>query len=668
MKPSRARMSIGTTVDSYPFGLYTKQGGEGITALTFQHCALVSAVHGAAECLGMSYTSFVVNVMFPDASVDWHRDTANYANAVNYMLQFPLSDVDYTGGELQTLDDSGKLVCMSSVRLKWIMFNPHCWHRITTVHKGVRVSIVLFTAGSLHRVDHTVDEVIWMKLRSMEFPVSAILSEARMLKSHGVGPLGSPWVHRLEHATLEGSVGLLVDQSLASKVSVALQCVNTGYDKEGVVLGSQVFYELLDWSDHTEAEDPYDLKVVPKQLKKQVIQHAGHSVWKTYDCACWPTWSGEEREVGLDPAEDFYNDPDDFDVDAPKEVADANWKPSEQQQADLKRLHDNLGHPSNSEFLKMLHRGRAFRPILHWVKHHFRCATCESTIRPGLRTSPIDGSEVIVLNCVCWGTSYQSLQVLPDRAPETVWWGLCQCWLRFAGLPKILISDGGGEFQFYFSTSLGQAGVAHYQTDARSPWQNGRTERAGAECKKLIYKTVQEMVPTTAMEFEALIYMVAGVRNRHNMAGGFSPNQRVFGSERGIPDSLICPSQRSALIYEGPLEQMRNADAVRQAATRAWSTLDNRERLLRASRAKHRKPMGELRIGQYVYLWRQPNLGRGSWIGPGQVVAHHPTGAYISLRGSLYKAARINLRAATPEEDADVMIRNFASSLCQVDK
>eukprot|EP00971_Amphidinium_carterae_P353043 6492804-Amphidinium_carterae.1 len=693
VKPRRIRTAVGDLVDTFSFGLYTKQGGAGITALTFEHENLVRAVHLAAESLGLSYTSFAVNLMLVGSCVDWHRDVSNFANAVNAIIQFSATDDEYEGGEVQLLDDRAQVTCLPTVRCQWLVFNPHSWHRITKVQKGARISIVLYTAGSLHRVD----EVLWMKLRSLRFPVTSLRSEAYTLRKQGIGPLGSQWVHKLEHAVLDGCIGLVVNMKLADSVSAVLACVNTGYDKEGIHLPatSQVFFELLDWSDHTEVEDALELKVVPKQLRKQVVAQSGNSesnsVWKTYDAPCWPTWSAEEREVGLDPAEDLYGDVDDFDADAVQaEGADA-WIPSDEQQADVKRLHDNLGHPSVSELLKMLHRGRAFKPIIKWVKHHFRCPTCEASVRPGLRTvakhpssysfnqmvgidlfflrSPINGSEVIVLNCLCWGTSYQSLQILPDRAPETVWWGFSQCWARFAGLPKILVSDGGGEFQGYFSTSLGQAGVAHYQTDARSPWQNGRTERAGAECKRLIYKTVQEVVPCSDMEFEALVYMVAGVRNRHNMTGGFSPNQRVFGSERGIPDSLICPSQRSALVYEGPLEQMRNADAVRQCATRAWATSDNRDRLLRASRAKHRKPMAQLTIGQYVYLWRQPNLGRGAWIGPGQVVTLHPTGAYISLRGSLYKAARINLRPATPEEqEADTMIRNFASSLRQSDK
>eukprot|EP00971_Amphidinium_carterae_P352936 6492777-Amphidinium_carterae.1 len=687
LKAARSRTAVGPQVDSYPFGLYTRQGGAGITSLTFEHPDLVQAVNRAAEGLGLSYTSFVINFMLPGAHVDWHRDLANHANAVNAVIQFNVSEQDYEGGELQLMNDQGKVTNVSTERDRWVTFNPHVWHRITTVQKGARVSIVLFATGGLHRVE----EALWMKLRQLKFPISGMHAEAKVLSKNGIGPLGAKWVHTVEHALIGDNMGLLVHQSLAPGVRKALQSVQSGYDGQGIQVGCHVFFELQDWTDCLMAEQNSALKTVNRQLKKAVLTQSATSTWKELDVSCWPVWTMEEREAGLDPAEDLNDDLDDFDDDAPATSENDAWNPSEQQKQDVKRLHDNLGHPGMAELVKMLHRGRAYKPLIRWTKKHFRCPTCEAQVKPALRTvakhpatyafnmllgvdlffirSPIDGSEVIILNCSCWGTGYQSLQVLPDRTPEATWWGLSQCWMRFAGPPKVLISDSGGEFQGSFTACLGQAGVAHYQTDSRSPWQNGRTERAGAECKRLIYKTMEECVPSTQQELEALIYTVAGVRNRHNVASGFSPNQRVFGTERGIPDSLICPSQRSALVYEGPLEQMRNADLVRQSATRAWAALDNRERLLRASRAKHRKPMAQLCIGQYVYLWRQPNLGKGQWIGPGQIVALHPTGAYLSLRGSLYKAARINLRPATPEEEqADVMIRNFASSLRKTDK
>eukprot|EP00971_Amphidinium_carterae_P196577 3901180-Amphidinium_carterae.1 len=190
-KPScKARTAVGMLVDSYPFGLYTKQGGAGITSNTFEYPDLVQCVHLAAECLGIGYTSFVVNLMLPGSSVDWHQDLSNFANAVNAVLQFNVVDAEeYQGGELQLLDDHGKLTTVSGKKGKWITFCPHSWHRITQVFNGARISVVLFTAGGLHRVA----EPLWMKLRSLKFPVSHLRSEAVMLRKDQVGPLGAKW-------------------------------------------------------------------------------------------------------------------------------------------------------------------------------------------------------------------------------------------------------------------------------------------------------------------------------------------------------------------------------------------------------------------------------------------------------------------------------------------
>eukprot|EP00971_Amphidinium_carterae_P326693 6457643-Amphidinium_carterae.2 len=72
-----------------------------------------------------------------------------------------------------------------------------------------------------------------------------------------------------------------------------------------------------------------------------------------------------------------------------------------------------------------------------------------------------------------------------------------------------------------------------------------------AECKRLIlviYKTVQEIVPARAMEYKALIYMVSGIRNRHNMAGGFSVNQRVFGAVK--MDSRLTDLSKPAECFD----------------------------------------------------------------------------------------------------------------------
>ena len=49
----------------------------------------------------------------------------------------------------------------------------------------------------------------------------------------------------------------------------------------------------------------------------------------------------------------------------------------------------------------------------------------------------------------------------------------------FSVPPESVLLDPGTEFQGYFADATGYRGIAMMVTDARAPWQNGRTERAG---------------------------------------------------------------------------------------------------------------------------------------------------------------------------------------------
>ena len=89
------------------------------------------------------------------------------------------------------------------------------------------------------------------------------------------------------------------------------------------------------------------------------------------------------------------------------------------------------------------------------------------------------------LNCICWGTSYQTVTPLPDKTPESVFHAFTEGWAKFFGFPEIIVCDPGGEFMGYFAEMVNSYGSCILPTDARSPWQNGRTERAGKEWKRL---------------------------------------------------------------------------------------------------------------------------------------------------------------------------------------
>ena len=96
---------------------------------------------------------------------------------------------------------------------------------------------------------------------------------------------------------------------------------------------------------------------------------------------------------------------------------------------------------------------------------------------------------------------------------------------------------------------------------------------------------------------------------------------------------------------------------MRRAATRAWAADDSRGRLQRAFRARHRIPQ-HFHEGQLVFVWRQPNVGSGRFHGPGVVIIPTAGGAWINMRGSLWRVTNEQLRPATADESRGVEIVN----------
>ena len=68
--------------------------------------------------------------------------------------------------------------------------------------------------------------------------------------------------------------------------------------------------------------------------------------------------------------------------------------------------------------------------------------------------------------------------------------------------------------------------------------------------------------------------------------------------------------------------------------------------------------------GQLVYVWRQPKVGDGRWTGPGIVVLDTAGGAWINMRGSLWRVSHEQMRGATQEESLGAeLVNRYLSSL-----
>ena len=133
--------------------------------------------------------------------------------------------------------------------------------------------------------------------------------------------------------------------------------------------------------------------------------------------------------------------------------------------------------------------------------------------------------------------------------------------------------------------------------------------------------------------------LCSAARNRYMNRSGYSPIQRVFGFSTRLPSSLLSDDAIDpAYLHVDPIQDFQRAETLRQAALRAWATLDSSERITKALKSRHRKTETYTE-GQLVYVWRQPRVGGGRWHGPGIIVLPTVGGAWVSMRGALWRVA-----------------------------
>eukprot|EP00435_Cladocopium_sp_Y103_P027783 s3983_g6.t2 len=340
---------------------------------------------------------------------------------------------------------------------------------------------------------------------------------------------------------------------------------------------------------------------------------------------------------------------------------------------ELFKIHRNLGHPSLQVFIRALKHAGVKDEVLQWTKHHFKCPLCErkqqpSSHRPGKLQRAMNFNEVVgidliqinvpqigdywMLNCLCWGTDMQIVEIAKDKQASTVLEAFCRAWIAHYGPPALVVADQGREFIGHqFTDYLGQMGVPVHFINARSPWENGRTERAGGIFKTRLEGTLREVGATTEEELKLAIQEVVTAHNRYYNRSGYTPYQRAFGTMPRLPGPLLSDDKvDKQLILEGAGDSMRRAWTIRKAATKAWLRWQDDESVRRAvsTRTSDAK---DFEVGELVYVWRSIPGFKG-WTGPGTIVAQKDDTLWpLSMRGFLMKVSRGQARRATSELD-----------------
>ena len=76
-------------------------------------------------------------------------------------------------------------------------------------------------------------------------------------------------------------------------------------------------------------------------------------------------------------------------------------------------------------------------------------------------------------------------------------------WVKHYGWPEIIVHDQGNEFMGKaFQNMCSEQGVMTVPIDSQSPWQNGKTERAGGLVKQCLWDLEDEHPILDRREFE----------------------------------------------------------------------------------------------------------------------------------------------------------------------
>eukprot|EP00435_Cladocopium_sp_Y103_P017847 s883_g4.t1 len=346
----------------------------------------------------------------------------------------------------------------------------------------------------------------------------------------------------------------------------------------------------------------------------------------------------------------------------------------------IKRLHNNLGHPSKNELLRVLRHGQASDRALT-VASRFKCDQCEAQQRPkpanpaqtsqvtvfnqkiGIDVKSLNGwkvnQKVKALNIVDYASNFQLM--IPFFEVETsslLRRLLNERWLAWTGPPRELIMDPA-------RTNLGRAltepceleGTHVNMTAAGASWQLGKVEVHGGLFAQVLDRVLAERAPSTKEEWLDCVRH-CHVKNATIQTHGFTPSQVVFGKNPDLPGELLNePSNvvaNTASLLEDSVEK---AQAIRRSAKLAILELQDSKAMRRALSARPRAAK-DFRAGDVVAYWRDQKwrdgvLSRGGrWFGSAIVLGHVGRNVVIAHRTHILRCAPEQLRMATDAEKA----------------
>eukprot|EP00435_Cladocopium_sp_Y103_P056355 s943_g19.t1 len=368
-------------------------------------------------------------------------------------------------------------------------------------------------------------------------------------------------------------------------------------------------------------------------------------------------------------------------IDSLSEVLAAESATPEQIRASLKRLHNNLGHPSTQDLVRVLTNAGGSKEAIEEARK-FHCEVCTQRQRPtpalpvsanqildfgqrvGLDVKLLPGwcqnQRVKCLNIVDYGSSFQVMCPFYETETGPLLKRLFEeQWLQWAGRPvEIIVDPAQTNLSEAFAGAQEQSGIRVLSIAAEAHNQLGKVEKHGHLFEVVLQKVLDSIQPTTKEEYHQCIRETMNSKNESLNHHGLSPCQHVFGRNPRVPEDLVQESP-CVIAATAPLhsEMHARSHAIRTAARVSLAQSHDSKALRVALNARPRVERDFL-PGDFVAYWRTQKYEKGArlvggrWFGTAIVMGKVGRNILVYHRRNMFKVSPEHLRHATLEERA----------------
>ena len=347
--------------------------------------------------------------------------------------------------------------------------------------------------------------------------------------------------------------------------------------------------------------------------------------------------------------------------------------------AALKKIHCNLGHPSEGDLKRFLKNANAPSEMIEAIKW-LKCSACARSARPRIHRSTrmpphdIQFNDQVLLDCFylrdgdgdgCWflsvldrSTMFHQVSFIKGHTPEIFRQSVFDHWIRWAGLPaEISVDLERGLVSREFVDALSEAGVTVTPIAGQAHWQHGKIERHGSIVKDMMKRVISETGVVGEEQMDWVAVECTHVKNNLVREHGFSPAQLLFGKEPRGYGELWENGEPCALHFDAgdPSTRVAARMKYRHHAKLAYVHAQASQLLNRTVRNKTRA-WAEPNIGDQCFFYREIRKkgipGKvGKWLGPALVVGlHGNSNLWITYSGKCYLVAQEHCREAIGEE------------------